>query len=155
VEVPRPLAGYVDSCLRFLDEWDVAEELIECSVISYRWLYGGTVDLIAKVGAGRWLLDWKTGSSGVWPETALQLAAYAHADVWIDPTDDEESPLPIIDHAAAVWLRADGYDVIPVDIGDDTFRSFLYCQQVAKFVRADRSMTIGDALAPPDREASA
>ena len=43
--------------------------------------------------------------------------------------------MPTIDRAGAVWLRADGYDLHPVDISTETFRTFLYAQQVAHYTR--------------------
>jgi hypothetical protein len=119
-------------------------------VLSRQWRYAGTLDLLAHVGGETWLVDWKTGASGVWPETALQLAAYAHAETIV--RNGKEQPLPPIVRAVAVWLRADGYDVHPVDVSDETFRAFLYAQQVARFRALPRSATIGDPLTAPGLE---
>ena len=89
----------------------------------------GTLDLVADLADGqRWLLDWKTTASGIWPESALQLAAYRNADFYIDDNGDEQ-PMPPVDQAGCVWLSADGYDLIPVDAGPDTFRSFRYASR--------------------------
>ena len=133
LEVADELTGYVDAYLRFVDEWQISEVAVEAMVVNRRWRYAGTLDLLAtSCGAEAvWLLDWKTGASGIWPETALQLAAYAHADLL--NMNGEERPMPPVERAAAVWLRADGYDVVPVDISENTFRAFLYAQQVAAF----------------------
>jgi hypothetical protein len=152
VEVPDELLGHVDAYLQFVEQWHVEEIAVEAMVLSRRWHYAGTLDLLAHVDGGGGadgvsLIDWKTGASGVWPETALQLAAYAHAETIV--LDDAEQPLPPIAHAYAVHLRADGYSVHPVDVSDETFRSFLYAQQVARFRALPRTATIGDALDPP------
>jgi PD-(D/E)XK nuclease superfamily len=147
--VPDELVGHVDAYLRFVEEWRVAELIIECTVINRQWRYMGTPDLIAHVGDGRlWLLDWKTGASGIFPETALQLAAYAHAETYLD-RDGDEQPMPEIAAAGAVHLRTDGYDLIPVDTSDETFRVFLYAMQVARFANAPRETYIGEALTAP------
>jgi hypothetical protein len=119
----------------------------------------GTVDLLAYVDERPELVlvDWKTGGTGIWPEVALQLAAYAHAETMLDG-DGLERPMPTVDRALAVWLRADGYDVYPVDIGPATFRTFQYAQQVAAFTIATKDRAarryIGNALPPRQLEAA-
>ena len=55
-------------------------------VYSRTFGFAGTLDAICTIAGRRGLLDIKTGRSGVYPEVALQLAAYAHADFCvIDP----------------------------------------------------------------------
>lgn len=154
IEVDDDLVGYVDAYLAFIEQWGVAEIAVECMIVNRQWRYAGTLDLIAVLGDGdTWLLDWKTGQSGIWPETALQLSAYARADHIV--IDDVEQPMIEIDHAAAVWLKPDGYEVVPVDISDETFRAFLYAQQVARFCAQPREATVHESLiAPAFREAA-
>jgi hypothetical protein len=157
VDVPDAYTPHVDQCLRFLDAWHIRERAVEATVIyrgAHRSLsYMGAVDLIGDAYDGQtWLLDWKTGAGGIWPETALQLAAYAHAQTMLE--GEVEVPLPRIDRAAAVWLRADGFDVVPLDISDATFRIFQYVQQVAAYRNRDRTDFVGDALPPVDLEAA-
>jgi hypothetical protein len=149
VDVDETTRGHVDAYLRFADDWNLADELVEAVVISRRWSYMGSLDLVATIAGERWLLDLKTSASGIWPETALQLAAYANAETYID--GETEQPMPTFDRAGAVWLRADGYDLVPVDkaLDAETFRTFLYAQQVAHFAKTDRAVYIGDALRPP------
>jgi hypothetical protein len=138
-EVPYPeeLAGHVEACVDFLDRLEpkiVAAELI----LGNRTVrYCGTLDLIADLGPipwdgtiippARWLLDLKTGRSGIWPETAMQLAGYEHAEVFLGE-DGAERPMEWleIERCAAVWIRGDGWDLIPVDTGPDTWAYFQY-----------------------------
>jgi hypothetical protein len=149
VDVSDALTGYVDAYLAFVEAWRVTEQLVEATVISRRWRYAGTLDLLAQLGDGRtWLLDYKTGASGVWPETALQLAAYANADAYLD-ADGAEHPMPKVDACAAVWLRDDGYSLIPLAVTAETFRTFLYVQQVASFATLPRDAHVLEALQPP------
>ena len=151
VEIPEPLVGHVDSYLKFVQDWRPKEILVEATVVNRTTRYMGTLDLIADLADGlRWLLDWKTGASGIWPETALQLSAYRHAETYL--TDDGEEPLPAVDRCGALWLRADGYDLIPVQAGLDEFRRFQYAQQIAMFVELPREAVIGEALTPPALE---
>jgi hypothetical protein len=148
VDVPEQLVGHVDAYLRFTDEWKPEELLVETIVAHRRYRYMGTLDLVARLADDQtWLLDWKTTASGIWPESALQLAAYRHAEFYVD-SDAKEQPLPEIDRAGCVWLRADGYDVVPVQADADTFRTFLYAQQVARFADAQRERYVLEALAP-------
>lgn len=51
----------------------------ETAVASLDHKFGGTIDALAEDGEEQlWLLDWKT-SSGIYPEMALQVGAYARA----------------------------------------------------------------------------
>jgi hypothetical protein len=134
---PEELAGHVEAARDFLDRLEpkvIAAELI----IGNRTVrYCGTLDLIADLGpvewdgeiipAGRWLLDLKTSRSGIWPETALQLAAYQNAEVFIGE-DGSERPMGWleVERCAAVWIRGDGWDLVPVDTGPDTWTYFQY-----------------------------
>ena len=154
VDVPEPLVGHVDAYLAFIDAWQPQELLVEAVIVNRRHRYMGTLDLIAKLADGAtWLLDWKTSQSGIFPETALQLAAYRNAEIYLDQ-DGAEQPMPQIDRAGAVWLRADGADLIPVDTSPETFRTFLYAQQMAHFADSPRETYVQEALEPPSRAAA-
>ncbi len=147
VAVPDELTGHVESYVRFLDEWSPTSLLVEAPVISYAHGYAGTLDLIAEMAGVYWLLDIKTSRSGVYGETALQLAAYRYADRFLDP-DGTERPLPAVDRTAVIWVRADGYDVVPVEAGPAQFRAFLYAAQVAAFCESSRDL-VGEPLEAP------
>lgn len=151
VKVPEEIAGHVESYARFLDEFKVEPHLVEFSCVSYRWGYAGTADLYATLvlpdhGAKRILLDLKTTRSGVFGETALQLAAYRYADVWI--VDGEEQEPYEADYAAAIHVRADGYDLVPVEAGEDVHKAFLYAQRVGQFSAASRDLIGAPIVAP-------
>jgi hypothetical protein len=138
VEVPEELAGYVESYIKFLDEWQPKPVLVEATVASRKWNYCGTLDLVGDLPDGsRPILDLKTSGSGVYPEVALQLSAYRHADVYLD--GDEEKPMADvgITGSLVVWVRADGYDVYPVDTSERTFKDFLHVAYVARRTKKD------------------
>lgn len=154
VDVPDHLVGHVDAYLAFAADWEPEEIIVESVVASRTHRYMGTLDLIARLATGEtWLLDWKTAGSGIWPESALQLSAYRNADFYLD-ADGDEQPMPQVDRAGCVWLRADGYDLIPVDTSPGVFRTFLYAQQVARFVDQPRETVVLEALTPPAEAAA-
>lgn len=134
VDVPEELYGHVQNCARFMDQWKVRPLLIERVVGSYQFGYAGTFDLIAELpDLRRILFDYKTGASGIHPETAMQLSAYRYADAYVA---DDGTEIPMVEvgitGCAAVWVRSDGYDVIPVKADQPVFRAFLHTLQVAK-----------------------
>lgn len=148
VDVPEEIAGHVDSYLKFAEEWKPREHLVEVVVLNRRYRYMGTLDLVATLKDGkRWLLDWKSTQSGVRPENALQLAAYRNAESYIGP-DGGESPMLPVDRCGVVWLRADGYDLVPVEAGPEMFRAFLYAQEVARWRQIPREDIVREALTP-------
>lgn len=138
VPIPEHLFGHVEAVVAFLDEWQVKPVLVEKVVGSYAFGYCGTFDLIGDLPDGRRVLfDYKT-SAGIYPDMALQLAAYRWADVFVAEKDLE---LPMsevrIDEAKAVHVRADGYDVIPLDTSESVFKIFCHCLAVAKARQSD------------------
>ncbi|GAA2092501.1 hypothetical protein [Actinomadura alba] len=145
VEVPAELAGHVDACVRFLDEWEVEPLFTERPVFSREHLYGGSPDLVARLRDGKtWLLDWKTNTNGPYGDMAFQLAAYRYAEFYLGE-DGEECEMPAIDEAGVVWLRADGYDLFPFEAGPDVFRQFLYIAEVSRAAQDCRDYQ-GDPL---------
>lgn len=148
VIVPEELAGHVDSCVKFLDEWGVQPVWSELAVLSEKWKYGGTLDLIADLADGdRWLLDWKTNKNGPYGDTAFQLAAYRYAEFCLA---DGPVKVPEVDRCGVVWLRSDGYELYPYEADEAVFRQFLYITQCARAAEDCRDYR-GDALLPPVR----
>lgn len=142
VEVPAELAGYVDSYVKFLDEWQPKPVLVEATVANLRWGYAGQLDLVADLPNGeRAVMDLKT-SKGVYPETSIQCAAYRHAEVYLDENDQEQPMSRIgINAAYVVHVTADGYVVRPLDTSEDgPYKVFLHLLWLSK--------RIGDAMKP-------
>lgn len=151
VDVPDEIAGHVESCVRFLDEWKPQPVITETVVGHRRWRYAGKLDFVADFpGRGRRICDFKTTRSGIYGETALQLAAYLNAEKYVDTNQDEQdmAALQVADDIGyGIWIRADGYDVLPLQIGPDTFKAFLHVATVARRARTLRSL-VGEALTP-------
>jgi hypothetical protein len=153
VTVPEELAGHVESYVRFLDEHDIRPVLTECSVVGLlpRNEYAGTLDLVADFPAsgGRMLLDIKTARSGVFPDNALQLAAYRWADSYLD-ADGQLQPMIATHGAAVVHVRADGYSLVPVETRIDVeHRWFLYCRALWLWQNEISRQVVGEEIPPP------
>ena len=112
----------------------------EGTVFNREYNYAGTLDLICKIDGLTWLVDLKTGK-GVYPEYAMQVAAYARGE-FIGHNDGTEETLPIIDKGAVLHLRPGGYHFVPVNIGKEVFDSFLYCRELFRWSDniADRAL---------------
>lgn len=153
VQVPNELVAHVEAYARFLDEWQVKPLLVEFSVGSATYGYAGSGDLIADLWHAdqqewvRWLLDVKTNRTGIYGETALQLAAYRYADELVD-ANGSAGPVPEVQATGAIHVRADGYSLHPIEAGPEQHRTFLYVQQVAEFDAVAKDM-----VGPPQRPA--
>jgi hypothetical protein len=160
VEVPEHLSGHVDSCVRFLDEWKPTALVAERPLANRTDWWAGKPDMFATLPDGRTVLfDYKTSASGIWPETAFQLAAYSHAEFYVDE-DGAERPIPKADLCAAVWITEDEYQVVPLKADDDVYSEFLHLKAVADAAkRAKGSKTtlgyVGLPLPVPGMEGAA
>jgi hypothetical protein len=150
---PDDIVRSAEQLARFFDEWEVEPLAHEAFVFNEQHKWAGRLDLIADLlDEQRWLLDYKTGQSGVWPETSLQLSAYGHAThIVIDGVDH---PMPRIDRAGAVWVRPDSYELVPVTYDDDTYALFGHCMRVSAWISQKRSAIVGAALPAPEKAAS-
>lgn len=153
IDVPEPLTGHVDAYCRFLDEWEPQPLLVEVVVYHLAHGWAGTLDLIARLADERtWLLDIKT-SKRVYADTAYQLAAYAHAQAYLD-AHGQPQPLPHIDAVGVVHVRSDGYDLVPLDAGAATYKLFRHIATVARAGKTADGL-VGQTLTPPQAKESA
>jgi len=138
VDVPEAVAGAVQGYVDWLDAWAVQMNHTEM-VVGRRPSdgvpgYAGTFDADVTMGAGplkgkRGLVDWKT-SKGVYGENALQLAAYEHADFYLD-ADGDEQPMPIYDFLGVVHITPTGTDLYLVHDPATAWRIFRHVAYVA------------------------
>jgi len=152
---PDDVIRSAEQLARFMDEWDVEPLLSERPVFNDVHQWAGTIDLVADLGDGkRWLLDYKTGASGIYPEHALQLAAYRHATHVQQVDEDDEAlvidhAMPEVDDAACVWVRPDGYELVPVRADDSWYRVFLAMLPVYRWSALGAESSVGDPLPGP------
>lgn len=164
VTVPDELAGYVESCVNFLNDFDVRQLHVEAVVYSESNRHVGTVDLIADVllpdmpeydhigrddnGYSRGLFDWKTSRSGVFGDVALQLAPYRWSEWLVNPATGDVEVMPDVDFTAGIHLTPTGYSFIPLETGEDVYRDFLYVKEVARIVDGVKDL-VGEPIVPP------
>src|SRR6266487_4769661 len=150
-QIPQDSLAQAQAYARFRDDWHVSPLAVERIVGSVEHGYAGTFDLLAMLGEDPWLLDLKTNASGIYGETALQLAAYRNGD-WA------ETP-PILGRlqdpelqTGAVWLKPDGeYELIPITTGEPEFRAFLAAKELAGWSKGSEHL-IGSPLALVEKE---
>ena len=95
------------------------------------------------------MADWKT-SARAYPEVALQMTAYAHADLIISPDGDAE-PMPEFDGAFVLHITDTEWDFIPVYIGPEVFEYFLSLRAVFEWQRDLSRRVLGRSVAGSDR----
>jgi hypothetical protein len=89
-----------------------------------------------------------TNKSGIFPETALQLAAYRNAE-FVGLPDGSEQPMPKVDWCAALWVTDHGYQLIPINAGHLAFEYFLAARLVHDFCKGVGSMLLLPAAVLP------
>lgn len=137
VEVPDHLRGHVEACIGFLDDYDIQITVSEPALFSRQHQYAGSADFFATALKPdgkriRILGDYKTNASGPWGSVAFQLAGYRYADIMLSGDggkDSTELAVPEVDECWVVWLRADGYDVYPMQVTPEVHRQLLYIDQ--------------------------
>ena len=115
---------FVASYLRFITDWAPEFKLVEAMVFSLTHRYAGTLDLVCKIDGETWLLDIKTGK-GIYPDMALQLAAYGYAEFVGYPGDPTEYAIPDIDRWGILHVRPEAYKLHPMAVDRETYGAFL------------------------------
>lgn len=164
VTVPDELTGYVQSCVRFLDDFQLRPVYVEAVVYSESRGHVGTLDLVADVllpdmpeydyiardadGYSRGLLDWKTSRSGIFGDVAMQLAPYRFSEFLIEPSTGDVVEMPEVQFCAGIHLTPTGYSFVPLLCGEEQYRDFLYIKEVARIANSLRDL-VGEPIVPP------
>jgi len=135
---------------QFLADYGPTYHMTEASVFNRTQRYAGTLDAIATVGGRTLVIDVKSGKA-VYPETALQLAAYRWAE-FVGAPDGSEQPMPITVGAAVLHLTDEGYSFQHVESGRDVFQFFLYCREVFRWQEEFSKTVIGAEIPLPGSE---
>ena len=147
-DVPETDLQMVLQAADFLDSTGAETITSERAVYHDTWHYAGRLDLVATIHGQVWLLDFKTGASGVWPEMALQQAAYRFATHMQATTPNgDDVPMVPIARAGIVWVRPDGWQLIPVRADRDSWHAFLATIPLYRFTRLRKSDTISAPVA--------
>ncbi len=143
---------YITQLELWLDSWGVnLDEHIEATEITcfHRRLgYAGTADLMIWLPTGEdrrlelWLIDFKTSAtrraSSVYPENTLQLAALRFCETVLLP-DDTDQPMPRIERAGVLNLRANSHALVPMPAGRDAHRAFRGALETTRWLHAAAS----------------
>jgi hypothetical protein len=163
VDVPDEIAGHVEACVKFLNDYDPTVIVSEFVVVNRAVGYAGTGDAVMDLPTlgKRGLIDWKSGKNA-YADTALQLAAYRHGECFLGD-DGVEHPMSElgIEATYVVHLRADGYDVYPYVSDERVFNIFRHAAYLARWIRSDKNDNYrsrlddfkGPALTPPGQRA--
>jgi hypothetical protein len=151
IEVDDALRPYVDGYATFIKDWNPASIHEEIVVASRTHLYAGTLDSIQDIPSlGRCLVDYKTGK-GVYGETALQVAAYRYAEVYLD-ADGNEQQMVSVDRTFVLHIQPDTYDLVPLVADEAAFESYLKAQAnyLANVQSKRLDKLLGLPLNPPE-----
>lgn len=138
IKVSPSQRKYIVNYARFVKRFKVKPLFLETTVWSETHRYAGTLDSLVEMTFTEEerqrlelpsctitaIVDTKTGASGVWKETALQQVAYKNADFIMLPNGDRV-PMPNVDATFALWLRPEGYALIPLSSDESTWKAFL------------------------------
>lgn len=113
---------------------------VELPVLNRTHMYAGTADIYALINERLCIIDIKTGRS-VWPEVALQLAAYARSEFAV--VDGEEQPSPAVERGYVLHLSESGYELRRCSIADTSFNAFLAGLDLFNWLRDDSKYAIG------------
>lgn len=149
--VPSHIMDFLRSFARFADEFNVIPQMVETTVWDDEVGYAGTLDALYRLTLpdGREidaLVDTKSGASGVWPEAALQQTAYARAKWYIDPATGTKMPMPAVDAAFGLWLRPQGYALIPLCIDQENWEQFKRLRASWEWKRTREKHCVGKAI---------
>lgn len=102
----------------------------EDTVWSEKHGYAGSFDALLEIQGTRCWVDNKTTRSGVYPEVALQLAAYRGADYLLDGDTHEVIQQPKADVGLVFHIRPEGWKVYELPIGDEVLEYFLHLRRI-------------------------
>ena len=144
--IPPEVEPFVAGFERFVCDW--RPEYLETEATVFGDGYAGTLDAIARIDGQVVLLATKTTRSGVYPEVALQLAAYWSADFIGRNDGATEDPMPEMYAAMVLHLRPEGYRLVPVRVDDHTHRQWRRLVETFEYLRGPHTTAIGADLTP-------
>jgi hypothetical protein len=147
-EEPEPTAEeapFVAAYRAFLAEYRPRFLAVEEMVCSLRHGYAGTLDAIAVIGGETFLLDVKSGA-GIYPETGLQLAAYANADFIGRPGVPRRFRLPRATRFGVIHVRPEGARLVEYHVGGDTFAAFLEARRLYTWRQGPAKSVVGEPV---------
>lgn len=157
----QEMAPYLAHFEQFVSDWRVEFTASEMVVGNRTHLYAGTLDFLLRspliaeaLGVPAHLDiagDTKTGGEldvkGIYPEAAVQMSAYGHAE-FAQLRDGSRVPMPpVATKGVVLHLRPEGYRLVEANVGDDVFAQFLALRQLdAQWTTSLSKRVIGRVL---------
>lgn len=172
-DVDAEVAPFVDRFEEWCDRNSPEYLAAEMTVYSTEYGYAGTADAVMKVGGATVVCDYKSTANdtdkrgnptGPYPEAALQVAAYRHAElaaVWrarrferfrwrtylLSETERAMAePVPDTDGGIVLHLTPRRATAYAVRTDAVAFDAFLFCMEVARWKHDLESTAIGDIV---------
>lgn len=160
---PGPIHPNIDNHVKHFREFIAAVNPEFISLEQVAWndthQWAGSYDFIARIWldesrkptpdrSGTPVLvmgDFKT-SKATYPDVALQMSAYSHAERIID-TDGVSHEVPKFDGGVVLWVTEDQWALKPVDIGDHVYDVFLALRKVFDWDRNLSKKVLGNPVA--------
>jgi hypothetical protein len=146
VVIPEELAPFVSAYQQWIEDFKPDFLAVEEMIVGDG--YAGTFDSIAVIAGETWLLDIKTGATGPYKDTALQLAAYGNAYFIGRPNDPVKYAIPPVDQYGVIRVRPEGAELIPYDVTDAEYEAFLSVKNTYVWERLRGKSVIGQAIGP-------
>jgi hypothetical protein len=163
---------YVEQLVRWLKTWRPKFVLAEAPVYNLTYRYAGTCDGIFEIDGRSYLFDYKTTpkdpadpktrSRPPYSETALQIAAYVHAEevgvlseqrytdkqerYYLYDETVEHAPMPKVDGALAIIVSPFDCFAVPVSIGEVPWATFRHALEIAKWQQSLYRQAFGPQL---------
>lgn len=157
----------------WLQRFQPEYQATEVAVYNPTYGYAGTCDAFLTVDGVRFIVDYKTSrepfdSRGKpktpYPEVALQLAAYRHAEyaaVWrprvhtkwrrryylLGPAERELAvPVPEVDRGLCIHITPEACEAFPIRCDQPIFESFLFVQEAFRWTQETSKTVIAEPL---------
>ena len=174
-DIDEEALPYVVQYAKWLDDFKPTILAAEDPVYHFDHRYAGTLDGIAEIEGQPYLFDLKTTDKDAdhqnpppYPETALQMVAYARAQAmaigghgtgkknWngkryyhVDRTSAHLEPLPKVAGAVCLVVSPTYYRLVPMRIDDEVWNYFLGACHMARWRLEVGPNVIGVPVAPP------
>jgi hypothetical protein len=174
----KVIAKMLDQFDGWLQRFQPSYQATEVAVYSPTYGYAGTCDGFLTIDGVRLIIDYKTSREGFdgrghaktpYPEAALQLAAYRHAEyaaVWrprriekfrrryyllSDAERDRAVPVPEVDAGAVIHLTPDHCEAFATRCDGKVHEAFLYIIEASRWVNGLSRDVIGLPIVPTGR----
>lgn len=174
-DVDDDVAPFLDQFDEWCQAFQPSYQAVETTVYNPSRGYAGTCDAFLTIDGVRFIADYKSSKKSFdnrgnptspYPEVALQLAAYRHAEmaaIWrprrmekfrrryylLSEAEREMAvPVPEVDTGLVIHITPDHCDAYPVDCGPDIYRAFLFVLEAARWQFDLSKKVIGVPLVP-------